>query len=333
MSVQAKAGARAVCVTGGAGFIGSHIVDALVKRGDRVTVLDDLSTGSLGNIAHHGERVRFVHGSILDPRTLDEAFAGVEVVFHQAALCSVPASIESPGKYVEVNVTGTAMVLEAARKAGVRRVVYAASSSAYGNQDALPVTESLVPDPISPYAATKLAGEHLLRSFAACYDISCVSLRYFNVFGPRQRPDSPYAAVVPKFADALMSGGARKPVVFGDGEQTRDFTYVGNIVHANLLAADAARDLRGEVMNIGCGDRHSLLDLLQRMAKLAGASADAKHEPPRAGDVRHSMASIDRARSLIGYEPAVSLDEGLRLTLEWYAQDRGRSLRSAAPGD
>lgn len=322
---------RRVCVTGGAGFVGSHLVDALVARGDVVTVIDDLSSGSRSNLAAHGNQVRFVEGSILDVEELHDAFAGAEVVFHEAALCSVPASIESPRKFCEVNTVGTLNVLDVARQVGVKRVVYAASSSAYGNQDALPVTESLVPDPISPYAATKLAGEHLLRSFAACYDISCVSLRYFNVFGPRQRPDSPYAAVIPKFADALLSGGAKKPIIFGDGAQTRDFTYVGNIVHANLLAAESRRDLRGEVMNIGCGKRFSVLDLYALVAKHLGSDVAPVHEPARMGDVMHSMASIERAHMLIGYRPIMTFEDGLRLTLDWYVQDQARSPRSASP--
>jgi len=328
MTHSGKSAARHVCVTGGAGFIGSHIVDALVTRGDSVTVLDDLSTGSRDNLARHGDKVRLVVGSILDPDALRLAFADAELVYHEAALCSVPASIESPRKYCEVNITGTLNVLEAARQAGVRRVVYAASSSAYGNQDALPVSESLTPDPISPYAATKLAGEHLLRAYAACYDISCISLRYFNVYGPRQAPDSPYAAVVPKFAAAMLAG--RKPIIFGDGEQTRDFTFVGNVVHANLLAGDSQAPLKGEVVNIGCGERSSVNDLLHRITAHLKLPADCDKRPPRAGDVRDSMASIDRAHDLIGYRPIVPFAEGLRITLDWYAQSRGRTPRSAS---
>ena len=323
--------ARRICVTGGAGFIGSHVVDALVARGDSVTVIDDLSSGSRGNLAQHGSSIRFIEGSILDPRKLEEAFAGADVVFHEAALCSVPASILQPRKYVEVNAIGTSNVLEAVRAAGVKRLVYAASSSAYGNQDVLPVTESLSPDPISPYAATKLAGELLLRSYAEAFGLSCVSLRYFNVFGPRQRPDSPYAAVVPKFAEALLSDGKKKAVIYGDGGQTRDFTYVGNVVRANLLAADATNPLKGEVLNIGCGERHGVLDLYNAMAQRLGVGAKPAHEPARVGDVRHSMASIERARQLIGYEPTVSFHEGLRVTLDWYAQDRAPRPRSASP--
>jgi nucleoside-diphosphate-sugar epimerase len=330
MANESATTVRRATVTGGAGFIGSHLVDALVARGDHVTVIDDLSSGSRENIAAHGERVRFVHGSILDTRQLRDAIDGADVVFHEAALCSVPASIEKPREFCNVNTLGTLNVLEVARSVGVRRIVYAASSSAYGNQDALPVTESLVPDPISPYAATKLAGEHLLRAFSACYGLSCVSLRYFNVFGPRQRPDSPYAAVIPKFADALLSDGAVTPIIFGNGGQTRDFTYVGNIVHANLLAADCAATLKGDVMNIGCGDRRSVLELFNMIAGTLGKEAKAVHEPDRAGDVRHSMASIDRAHATIGYRPVVPFEEGLRLTLEWYVQDQARSPRSAS---
>lgn len=320
---------RRVCVTGGAGFIGSHIVDALVQRGDIVTVIDDFSSGKRANLADHGVKVRVIEGSILDLEALRDAFAGAVLVYHEAALCSVPASIETPREFHDVNITGSLNVLEVARELGVKRVVYAASSSAYGNQDAMPVAESLLPMPVSPYAATKLAGEHLMHAYAACYDLSCVCLRYFNVFGPRQLPDSPYAAVVPKFADAMLHD--RPPIIFGDGKQTRDFTFIGNVVHANMLAGDSANDLRGEAINIGCGERHSLLDLLKKMAALLGKPADCEHRPARAGDVRDSMASIERAKQRIGYAPTVSLDEGLRLTLDWYAQDQGRSPRSASP--
>lgn len=322
-------GTRRVCVTGGAGFIGSHIVDALVKRGDHVTVLDDFSSGKRENLAQHGKNIRIVEGSILDPKAARDAIEGCVLVYHEAALCSVPASIESPREYHEVNTTGTLNILEAARALGVKRVVYAASSSAYGNQESMPVLETLPPMPVSPYAASKLSAEHLMTAYASCYDMSCVCLRYFNVFGPRQLPDSPYAAVVPKFADAMLAG--RKPVIFGDGKQTRDFTFIGNVVHANILAGDSKNNLKGEALNVGCGERHSLLDLLGKMAAVLGKPADCEHQPARAGDVLHSMASIERAAQLIGYKPVVSLEEGLRITLDWYAQDRGRNPRSATP--
>lgn len=309
---------RLVCVTGGAGFIGSHLVDALIEQGAAVTVLDDLSHGREENLAGHGasDRVRFIRGSILDDAALDEAFAGSAVVFHEAALGSVPQSVEKPLLYHEVNATGTLKVLEAARRAGVGRVLFAASSSVYGDGPELPKVESMKPDPRSPYATAKLAGEHWLATWAHCYGLSTCSLRYFNIFGPRQRPDSQYAAVIPAFAKALMEG--QRPTIYGDGEQSRDFTHVRNVVWANLLAGATKRDLRGETVNIACGRRYTILELLRAMAEFMGVEAAWETCPPRTGEVKHSMASIDAAKAVLGYEPITEFREGLRETVAWF---------------
>ena len=304
---------RRVCVTGGAGFIGSHLVDALRELGADVAVLDDFSNGRVENLGDTSS-IRLVRGSILDPDALADALDGATTVFHQAALGSVPASVEDPVSYQQANADGTLAVLEHCRAHRIERVVYAASSSAYGDQPASPKVEAMVPDPLSPYAASKLAGEHLLRTYAHCYGISGVSLRYFNIFGPRQRADSPYAAVNPRFADALRAG--EKPVIFGTGEQTRDFTFVANAVWANLLAGCVTSPLRGESLNIACGEAISLLDLLSEMSGALGTSADARFEPVRAGDVMHSKADISAARRVLGFEPIVGFADGLRQTLE-----------------
>ncbi len=303
-----------VCVTGGAGFIGSHLVDALVERGAKVAVIDDLSNGRVENIEHLAKRIQFVKGSILDEDALREAASGSRLIFHEAALGSVPMSVENPAQFHEVNATGTLRVLEEARRQGTQRVVYAASSSAYGESETLPKRETDVPAPLSPYAATKLAGEDLVRAYANCYEIDGVSLRYFNIFGPRQRADSAYAAVVPAFIEAILSG--KPAIIYGVGGQTRDFTFVGNAVHANLLAGCLAQPLRGAVMNIACGERYSLLDLLRTIARILGQKPRAEHRPVRAGDVRHSQADISTARQLIGYDVTVGFEEGLRETIE-----------------
>ncbi len=304
---------REVCVTGGAGFIGSHIVSALDAMGSRVRVIDDLSNGRRENLAGCSKNVELIEGSILDEVALESAVRGSSVVFHLAALGSVPASLVTPERYQAANATGTMMVLNAARAAGCARVVYSASSSAYGDTPTLPKIETMVPDPRSPYAVTKLEGEHLCRAWAICYGLSTISLRYFNIFGPRQRPDSQYAAVIPKFATALREGTS--PTIFGDGGQTRDFTHVDNAVHANLLAGLATRKLQGEMVNIGCGSKYSLLELLEQMSEVLGVKSKPIFEPVRQGDVRDSMAAIDAAKVLIGYEPIVPFAEGLRSTL------------------
>lgn len=302
-----------VCITGGAGFIGSHIVSALDQLGARVTVIDNLSNGRLENIEGRSNRVAVIEASILDPAALERAVHGARIVFHLAALGSVPASLLTPERYQETNATGTMAVLNAARHAGASRVVYSASSSAYGDTPTLPKIETMSPDPLSPYAVTKLEGEHLCRAWSICYGLSSVSLRYFNIFGPRQRPDSQYAAVIPKFASCLRQG--MSPTIFGDGGQTRDFTHVDNAVHANLLAGSAKQKLHGEMMNIGCGSKFSLLELLDQMNAILGTKISATFAATRQGDVRDSMAAIDRAKTLIGYEPVMQFAEGLRTTL------------------
>ena len=312
-SHRAAFAGRAVCVTGGAGFIGSHLADALVGLGARVRIVDDLANGRESNLAGAARGAEFLRGSILDEAVLSRAFEGADVVFHLAALGSVPRSIEVPELYHQVNVEGTARVLQAARRHGVRRVVYSASSSAYGNTAALPKHESIRPDPRSPYAVTKLAGEHLMRAWALSYGIETVSLRYFNIFGPRQRHDSPYAAVIPMFAERLRRG--ERPVIYGDGRQSRDFTFVANAVHANLLAGGLGRRLEGEVVNIACGARYSLLELLEAMGELLGVRAECDFEPARAGDVRDSEADIRLADELLGYRVIVPFMEGLRATI------------------
>lgn len=304
---------RAVCITGGAGFIGGHLSESLVELGARVCVIDDLSNGFEANLAAVASRVRFVRGSILDTAALGEAVKGAEFIFHLAALGSVPRSVEVPVEYHEVNATGTLRVLQAARAAGARRVVYSGSSSAYGDTPTLPKVETMCADPRSPYAVGKLAGEAYCRAFACCYGMETVTLRYFNVFGPRQRPDSQYAAVIPRWADALRRG--EQPVVYGDGKQTRDFTHVDNAVYANLLAAACPGKLSGEVVNIGCGARDSLLGLLALMSEALAKPNQPKFAPERAGDVRASQASIEAARALIGYRVIVPFADGLRRTL------------------
>lgn len=311
-------------VTGGAGFIGSHLVEALVSRGDRVRVLDDLSSGSLENLAPHepgapgsGAAVELVEGSIQDPTACSAACAGVEVVFHEAAQVSVPRSVEEPEESYATNVMGTLRVLEAARAAGVRRCVFAASSAAYGETPELPKVEDMPPDPMSPYASGKLAAEELLRVWSRSYGIETVSLRYFNVFGPRQADDSPYTGVIALFARALLEG--RAPCIYGDGGQTRDFTFVRNVVDVNLRAA-AAELPSGVVINVGGGQRISILELVREMARLLEVEVEPRFEPARTGDVRHSVASIARARELLGWEPSVDWRTGLAETVAWYRE-------------
>jgi nucleoside-diphosphate-sugar epimerase len=314
---------RAVCVTGGAGFIGGHIVDALLSLGAVISVVDDLSNstpehlGSLIDIEPH--RVRFVHGSILDDAALLDAFERADVVFHLAAVSSVPRSIAEPERSYAVNAVGTLRVAEAARRSGVKRIVYSASSSAYGANERLPKVETDVPEPMSPYGAGKLAGEHVMLSWAKSYGLSTISLRYFNIFGPRQPADSPYSGVIPVFAKRLLAG--QQPLIFGDGLQSRDFTYVANAVLANLLAASSERPLSGEVVNIGAGERTELVQLARLMAEGLGVPhLKAQFQPGRVGDVRHSLADLSKARDLIGYSPIVSLEEGLRSTMQWYRE-------------
>ncbi|HEX5179063.1 MAG TPA: SDR family oxidoreductase [Gemmatimonadaceae bacterium] len=302
-------------VTGGAGFIGSHLVEHLVTAvgGHRVTVLDNFSTGRRENLEPWLERIRIVEGSVTDPDACREAIAGADFVLHQAALPSVPRSLRDPLASHEANATGTLNVLIAARDAQVQRVVYAASSSAYGNTAELPKREEMLPRPLSPYAAAKYAGEQYCRAFHASFGVATVALRYFNVFGPRQDPSSQYAAVIPKFIMCAVAG--ESPTIFGDGEQTRDFTFVRNVVRANLLACEAPAAALGEAYNVGCGERVSVNALWRRIRDLFGATVDARYEPARTGDVRDSLASLDRVRTMLGYTPVVALDEGLRETV------------------
>lgn len=310
-----------VCVTGGAGFIGGHLCDALIALGARVTIIDDLSNSDARHLStlidRSPDRIRFVQGSILDPTALSEALDGAQRVFHLAALGSVPKSVEQPERTWLVNATGTMRVLKAAQDAGATRVIYSASSSAYGNNPELPKRESMASEPESPYAAAKLAGESLCRSWAKCYGIDTMCLRYFNIFGTRQAADSAYAAVIPAFIKRWVHGEA--PTIFGDGGQTRDFTHVSNAVLANLLAATHKEPLGGEVVNIGAGVRTSVSELAAKVKSRMGINGlDPEHAPERVGEVRDSVADISRAKQLIGYEPITALDEGLATTVDWY---------------
>jgi UDP-glucose 4-epimerase len=302
-------------VTGGAGFIGSHLVEALVRRGATVRVLDDLSSGHRGNLEPFGDRVELVVGSVADAAALRRATHGIRAVFHQAALASVARSVAEPAATHEVCATGTLQLLIAARDAGVQRVVYAASSSAYGDSEELPNHEDLPPRPLSPYAAAKLVGEHYCEAFTRTYGLETVRLRYFNVFGPRQDPHSPYSAVIPLFIRAMLTG--KTPIIYGDGGQSRDFTHIGNVVHANMLAMQA-HHVAGRVFNVASGVRTSLLDLIRVLNEILGTRVVPIHEAARPGDVRHSQASIRRAEQELGYAVQVSLDEGLRRTVEYY---------------
>jgi len=304
-------------VTGGAGFIGSNIAEALVKRGEEVVILDNLSTGYEKNIAHIKNDIIFIRGDIRDAETVRTALTGVDCVLHEAALASVPRSIEDPALITDVNVRGTLVMLEEARLARVKRFVYAASSSAYGDSETLPKVEHMVPKPLSPYAASKLTGEYYCSVYAHVYGLSTLSLRYFNIFGPRQDPKSQYAAVIPIFISHLLAG--KQLTIFGDGEQSRDFTYVENVVNANIRALLCER-ARGETVNIACGTRYTLNELFARMKKTIGCSIDPRYAPPRVGDVKHSEADISAAQKLIGYSIAVSFEEGLRRTIEWYRE-------------
>jgi UDP-glucose 4-epimerase len=305
-------------ITGGAGFIGSSIAEALLTSGESVRILDDFSSGRRENLEGLPGRWELVEGTIVDPAIVARAILGVDVVFHQAAIPSVARSVENPQATVLAGVQGTAVVLDVARHAGVRRVIFAASSAAYGDTPTLPKVETMTPIPLSPYATSKLAGEHLLRVFAQLYGLETVSLRYFNVFGARQDPKSEYAAVIPKFITAALRG--QRPVVFGDGGQTRDFCHIDNAVRANLLAAGSPRKLGGEVVNIACGERTSLNQLLKYIDELAGTSLAPEYRAARAGDVRDSLADVSAARELLGYEPAVGVREGLKRTFEAFAR-------------
>ncbi len=304
-------------ITGGAGFIGSHLAEHLVAAGHDVTVLDDLSSGRRTNLKAVRRQIRFIRGSVTDVNTCRRALEGIDCVLHHAAVTSVQQSVDDPLSAHQVNATGTLNILLAARDRGVRRVVYAGSTSAYGNPATLPNSEDHVTRPLSPYAASKLAGEEYCVALHATYGLETVVLRYFNIFGPRQDPNSQYAAVVPRFIAAAL--GHERPTIYGDGGQTRDFVYVANVVHANVLASRApAADVAGQVFNVGCGRAVSVNELWEKIRSLAGISLLPAYAQGRAGEVRNSLAAIDKARQLVGYEPLVEFDEGLRQTIACY---------------
>lgn len=307
-------------VTGGAGFIGSHIAAALMASGARVRVLDDLSTGHRENLEEIGGDLDFIEGSVADEELLNKVLDGVEVVFHEAAIPSVPRSIEEPKQTHVASVDGTFSLLVAARDKRVRRVVYAASSSAYGDQPTLPKEEQMLPDPLSPYAVAKLVGEYYCQVFTRVYKLETVSLRYFNVFGPRQDPGSQYSGVVSRFISALLSG--ERPVIYGDGEQSRDFTYIDNVVAANLSAA-TSEGASGKVINVANGEQITLNQLLAELKDLTGKQdVTAEYFESRVGDVRHSLADNTLARQFLGYESKVGLREGLQRTIDWWKKSR-----------
>jgi nucleoside-diphosphate-sugar epimerase len=317
--------AMCVLVTGGSGFIGSHLTEALLQRGAKVRALDNLTSGHRSNLARVLERredqgnFTFVQGDITDRTTVREVVKGVDYILHQAALPSVQRSVEDPLTSNLVNVEGTLNILIAAREMGVKRVVCASSSSVYGDSPQLPKVEYMATNPLSPYAVSKLAAEAYCRAFTRLYGLETVSLRYFNVFGPRQDPHSLYAAVLPRFIEALLGG--KRPVIYGDGTQSRDFTYVENVVQANLLALEAV-GVAGEVFNIACGESVTLKAVLQRLTEFSGQRVEPEYQAPRAGDVKHSLADISKAERMLGYRPGVPFREGLQQTFEFFRQRR-----------
>jgi nucleoside-diphosphate-sugar epimerase len=309
-----------VLVTGGAGFIGSHIAAALIERGARVRIIDDLSTGHRENIEEIGGDIDFIQASLTDPNALSRALEDVELVFHEAAIPSVPRSVAEPIETHEASVNATFSLLLGARDHKVRRLVYAASSSAYGDQPELPKREAMRPDPLSPYAVAKLVGEYYCQVFSRVYGLDTVSLRYFNVFGPRQDPGSQYSGVISRFMDASLN--QKQPIIYGDGEQSRDFTYISNVVDANLKAAESPAAV-GHVINIANGERVTINEVFEMIKKLTGrVDLQAEYAASRAGDVRDSLADLSAARSLLAYSPKVGLEEGLRLTIDWWTKSR-----------
>jgi UDP-glucose 4-epimerase len=302
-------------VTGGCGFIGSHIVRGLLDAGHKVRVLDNMSTGNRSNLDDVSDRIDIVDGDICDEIAVKEALTGVERVFHQAALASVPLSLERPLDTHRACATGTLNMLHMSVQAGVKRFVYAASSSAYGDQPTSSKRETDLPMPLSPYAVAKLTGEYYCQAYFHSFRLETVGIRYFNVFGPRQDPDSPYSAVIPLFVSRILSG--QRPIIYGDGQQSRDFTYVANVVHGNLLAAERP-NIGGRIINVADGNQTSLLQLLKMLSTMLGRSVEADFQPARVGDVRESLADITLARKLLGYEPQVRLEEGLRKTIAYY---------------
>lgn len=309
-----------VLVTGGAGFIGSNLADQLIRNGAKVRIIDNLVTGFRENLDEINGEFDFHEGSISDPAAAAAAVEGVEIVFHEAALPSVPRSVADPAETHEACVNGTFNLLAAAKDAGVRRVIYAASSSAYGDQPVLPKAETMKPDPMSPYAAAKLVGEYYCRVFTQVYGLETLSLRYFNVFGPRQNPSSQYSGVISRFIDAFMKGD--RPVIYGNGEQSRDFTYIANVVDANIKAMETQKGI-GEVMNVANGERVSLLELVDVMKQVTGLTdVLIDFQPERKGDVKHSQADNTLAKEWLGYEKLVGLEEGIRSTIEWWKTSR-----------
>lgn len=302
-------------VTGGAGFIGSHIVRRLLELDRPVRVLDNFSTGKRENLAEVADRIELVDGDICDERTVQQAMRGVDVVFHLAARASVPRSVAEPRPANDINVTGTLNLLISAKEAGVRRLVYSASSSAYGDTPVMPKTVDMRPMPLSPYAVSKLAAELYCSCWSHVYGLQTISLRYFNVFGPRQDPFGAYAAVIPAFVSRMLKG--ERPEIYGDGEQSRDFCYVENVVNANLLAADA-QVTHGEVVNVACGDRTTLNEIAKDINRLLGTNLEPIYKDPRPGDVRHSLADVAYTKQVIGYEPKIFFAEGLERSIDWY---------------
>lgn len=302
-------------VTGGAGFIGSHLTTALVKRGEAVRVLDNFATGKRENLDPIIKQIELVEGDLRNPDDCLRACSGIDIIFHEGAVPSVPKSVQDPVTSHQANIDGTFNLLEAARISKCRRIVFAASSSAYGDAVALPKREDQLPVPLSPYGVQKLAGEMYLKAYYECFGLETISLRYFNVFGPRQDPKSQYAAAIPAFVTSILAD--RSPIVYGDGEQTRDFTYIDNVVHANLMASEAPK-ICGQCVNIACGDRISINRIIARINECLGKNVPIRYEPTRAGDVKHSLADISLAKQIIGYEPQISFDEGLKRSIDWY---------------
>jgi len=314
-------------VTGGAGFIGSNIVEELVRLGHSVRVLDNFSTGKRENIATFLKQIELIEGDIREEETCRQAVKDIDYVLHQAAMPSVPRSLKEPVTTTEINVMGTVKLLTAAAKAKVRRFVYAASSSAYGDQPVPVKREDLIPKPLSPYAAAKLAGEYFCQAYSQSMGLETVGLRYFNVFGPRQDPKSQYSAVIPLFITAIMEG--RRPTIYGDGTQTRDFTYVANNVQANILAT-TAKSVAGKIINIACGKSYSVLDLLKVINEALGKNIDPILVPERKGDIKHSLADIELARKLLGYEMNVDFTEGIKRTVAWYLKNQSSKIKYRA---
>jgi UDP-glucose 4-epimerase len=313
-------------VTGGAGFIGSNTVDELVRRGHSVVVLDDLSSGKEDNLAEMRNKITLIKSSITDIEVVRKAMYEAEYVLHLAARTSVPRSVKDPIETNKINIDGTLNVLVSAKELKVKRVVLAASSSAYGETPTLPKVETMQPQPISPYGVTKYVGELYAQTFGRCYGLENVALRYFNIFGPRQDPGSPYSGVLAKFCTAFLED--TQPVVFGDGEQTRDFTYVDNAVQANLLACEAP-NVSGKVFNVGVGGRVSLNEVLHELGKITGKTLEVKYDPPRDGDIRDSQADISQAREFLGYAPQVTFEDGLARTFEWYRETQAKAAAKA----